>query len=519
MLLLLKARIPGDTTGDLFSQPVVVAGHMRGATFVQPYTATRKLAPTPPPAAAKPPAGPDPMQAVLTRIAAELRSGAAAFPAINFAPRHLAELRRRGWISPDTGERRFGVEVAPFTLTEAGRTEVFRAVARANEARRPPEPATPPAAGRTIAHDELPPDIAELVGAFISGPDDDEHYLPPTTLPLVTLDMARMPETAFDAGSDDRGAAYAMAMGRDVPPIIVADGHVLDGRHRLYAARQRGDATIDAIDLSGLAHPTSLAADSLGTIQPPAPTAPPVTPPAAGAAPSLLPRPTRPDGRLIPQEGDEVFQTVAGPFGMPGVLHGTVRGGRVHITGTASLIAGSTSRKTDTLTDHWIVRGDPEIARRAAAREAAEVARKAADQAERAAEEARITAAAAARGTLDPATVRLGDVIEDPDGVPHLVAEIHGADLYGHPLDDAEAHRGGLGGDYRGWRATDLQAPEGSIVVAYDPPDSLALSDQRVRQRQGGAWVPVRYDDDAGTYAADAAASAAQWSANFATRS
>lgn len=42
LILLLKAKIARGAAGDLFQGPVQVAGHMRGATYVQPYQSTRK---------------------------------------------------------------------------------------------------------------------------------------------------------------------------------------------------------------------------------------------------------------------------------------------------------------------------------------------------------------------------------------------------------------------------------------------------------------------------------------------
>jgi hypothetical protein len=186
-------------------------------------------------------------------------------------------------------------------------------------------------------------------------------------------------------------------------------------------------------------------------------------PPAPAAPPALLVvRPTRPDGRLIPQEGDKVFQAVAGPFGMPASIHGEVRKGRVHITGTSAMIGGGTSRKTDALTEHWTVVNDPELQRRRDAREAAEQAKRDARAAEQAADEARRVELAAARGTLDPATVTAGSVVEDAEGVPHFIAQVHGGGLYGYPLDGSrDTHAGGLGPDYRGWRATGAAPPVG----------------------------------------------------------
>lgn len=105
---------------------------------------------------------------------------------------------------------------------------------------------------------------------------------------------------------------------------------------------------------------------------PPAPT---VTLPAPG---QLVGRATYPDGRQVPVAGDEVFQTVRGPFGTAAHIRGDVEMGTgglwVRITGSGSLLGGGTSRQRDRLTDAWTVAGDPELQRRRDAQAAAEQA-------------------------------------------------------------------------------------------------------------------------------------------------
>jgi len=48
-VLFLKAKLPGTGMGDLFDAPVTVEGHMRGGTYVAPYTSRRKKAAEKPP--------------------------------------------------------------------------------------------------------------------------------------------------------------------------------------------------------------------------------------------------------------------------------------------------------------------------------------------------------------------------------------------------------------------------------------------------------------------------------------
>jgi ParB-like chromosome segregation protein Spo0J len=39
-------------------------------------------------------------------------------------------------------------------------------------------------------------------------------------------------------------------VGQQLPPIIISNGKVLDGRHRIFAAKKEGKHSIRAIDLS-----------------------------------------------------------------------------------------------------------------------------------------------------------------------------------------------------------------------------------------------------------------------------
>lgn len=83
-------------------------------------------------------------------------------------------------------------------------------------------------------------------------------------------------------------------------------------------------------------------------------------------------QPTYPDGRLIPQPGDRVYQQVPGFGQMPTTLYADVSrdGKRVKVTGSVSLLNLSTSPlgKTYKLTPAWTVVGDPSIEARAEAR-------------------------------------------------------------------------------------------------------------------------------------------------------
>ncbi len=103
-------------------------------------------------------------------------------------------------------------------------------------------------AGR-MAVSRLPEDMQVLLQDYFGAVGMDL----PETLPLVQIDTHRLPAVGFEGmGSDSRGKPYAEAMiGRHVPPVVIADGFLLDGRHRLWAARQEGLSWIWALTLTG----------------------------------------------------------------------------------------------------------------------------------------------------------------------------------------------------------------------------------------------------------------------------
>lgn len=81
--------------------------------------------------------------------------------------------------------------------------------------------------------------------------------IPLSCLPLAGLDDDDAPtllsrDEADEAGYD-RGSAYAQAMVMaNTPPILIADGRWMDGRHRVHQARALGETHIWAFDLSGI---------------------------------------------------------------------------------------------------------------------------------------------------------------------------------------------------------------------------------------------------------------------------
>lgn len=103
---------------------------------------------------------------------------------------------------------------------------------------------------RSVVVDELPDDMQDLLFQFFEL--DDQEL--PDSLPLVRLPLTRFPDLDMVMSQgDERGETYARDMFGvpDLPPVIVSGKQWLDGRHRVWAAKQQGHTSIDAIDLSG----------------------------------------------------------------------------------------------------------------------------------------------------------------------------------------------------------------------------------------------------------------------------
>lgn len=116
----------------------------------------------------------------------------------------------------------------------------------------------------TVAFASLPQDLQVLISDFVDGGTGEGVV--PEVLPLVTVDVRDIPVVPLDPF--DRGAAYAMAMNAgEIPPIVVAEGRFMDGKHRTYAARLKGWSMLSAIDLTGLIHPRMLEANSMGSLR------------------------------------------------------------------------------------------------------------------------------------------------------------------------------------------------------------------------------------------------------------
>jgi hypothetical protein len=115
----------------------------------------------------------------------------------------------------------------------------------------------------TVRFDALPEDMRVLIEQFVL--DFDPTATIPGEIPLVSLAVADLPEVELD--ESDRGTAYALRMRPgETPPIIVADGCFMDGKHRVFAARARGDDRIVAMDLSGVIPARAILMNSMGPV-------------------------------------------------------------------------------------------------------------------------------------------------------------------------------------------------------------------------------------------------------------
>jgi hypothetical protein len=218
--------------------------------------------------------------------------------------------------------------------------------------------------------------------------------------------------------------------------------------------------------------------------------------PAPAAPKTLVDRATRSDGRSVPVEGDDVYMEAAGAFGMPASVRGTVARGKnglfVRITDSGGMMGERVKQKTADLTSDWTLIGEESGASR---RRRASAEKLQAESDKRRAEyEADRVEAAARNGTLDPSKVKLGDVVERPDGTLAIVGERdEQGGIYLRTLDDTSDSPRGIGNDLRGFKLRpDVKVPaDGTQVIRRDRQDQALFAD---------GWQDVKWNEDAERY-------------------
>lgn len=118
----------------------------------------------------------------------------------------------------------------------------------------PSEIVTP--ASEQVAYADLPYDLKVLIQQYAET-DAGEHGAVPSRLPVRTVAVRDLPAIPLDPF--DRGEAHAREMDlRQTPPILIANGYFLDGKHRIFRARELGVEALPAIDLTGIANPRNM---------------------------------------------------------------------------------------------------------------------------------------------------------------------------------------------------------------------------------------------------------------------
>jgi predicted GNAT family N-acyltransferase len=117
---------------------------------------------------------------------------------------------------------------------------------------------------------DLPDDMQVLIMQFVEDFGDEsesEVDFDELTLPVAEVHVGLFPSVEME--TDYRTVGHALEMDLDAtPPILIAHGEWLDGRHRVYKAIYDGRRTVRAIDLTHLLpnfKPGS--GDSLGTLR------------------------------------------------------------------------------------------------------------------------------------------------------------------------------------------------------------------------------------------------------------
>ena len=118
--------------------------------------------------------------------------------------------------------------------------------------RKMPEAAPAPVAdtgATSVTLDSLPDDMQVLIGDLAQDEGQESYQ-------VVEIPISDLPNLPIaDGTQDQRGEPTVQAMvdsTDELPPIIVSGDNILDGRHRIEAARRKGVTSIKAIDIGAL---------------------------------------------------------------------------------------------------------------------------------------------------------------------------------------------------------------------------------------------------------------------------
>jgi hypothetical protein len=123
---------------------------------------------------------------------------------------------------------------------------------------------TPPwCQSESVAFADLPEDLQCLIEQFVL--DYDPSIVIPATFAIGTIPVANLPKIPLDRY--DRGIAYARAMDPEkTPPLLIARGCLMDGKHRIFSARQKNIRTLRAIDLTAIIPTRAIEGNEMGTV-------------------------------------------------------------------------------------------------------------------------------------------------------------------------------------------------------------------------------------------------------------
>lgn len=97
---------------------------------------------------------------------------------------------------------------------------------------------------------KLPSDMQELLSSVA----DDQGVDLPKSFPLRKASIDDFPYAKIGGRGDSRDIDYVTSMAKDsdkLPPVIVADGRLIDGRHRIEALRMAGAKEVSYVDATG----------------------------------------------------------------------------------------------------------------------------------------------------------------------------------------------------------------------------------------------------------------------------